>query len=75
VTASCNVLLYGGYLVCLSKFRYAPDFWKVGDTCGTVGWWLALWGLTGALVGKGPLRLFLILNCVLGMFLWIPIGI
>ena len=75
LTASCNLLLYGGYLLYWSKFRYAPGFWRVRDSCGTVGCWLLLWGLIGGLFGRGTLRFCLILNGVLGILLWIPIGI
>lgn len=32
--ASCNVLLYAGYLVYWRKYMYVPDFWRVRDACG-----------------------------------------
>lgn len=75
VAASCNLLLYGGYLLYWSKFMYADGFWKVRDSCGTVGCWLLLASLIGGVFGKSTLRLVLVLNSVLGILLWIPIGI
>jgi hypothetical protein len=73
--ASCNVLLYTGYLVYWCKYMYVPDFWRVRDACGNLGGDLALWGLIGALAGKGPARILLFLNCILGRMLWIPLAI
>jgi len=72
--ASCNVLLYTGYLVYWRKYMYVPDFWKVGDACGNLGGGLALWGLMEKLAGKGPARI-LFVNCILGIMLWIPLAI
>jgi hypothetical protein len=75
VTTSCNLLLYGGYLLYWSKFMYSPGFWRVRDTCGTVGCWLLLVALTASLFGKSALRFALVFNCAMGMLLWVPIGI
>jgi len=75
LAASCNLLLYGGYLIYWSKFMYVPDFWKVRDACGTIGWCLAIWGLIAAILGKGPSSAFIAIACLLGFLLWIPVAV
>jgi len=49
--------------------------WKIFDVSGNIGIFLLCTALVAALIGEGKARIPLALCSLLGIFLWLPVGV
>jgi hypothetical protein len=52
-----------------------PEVWKCKDICGDAGTYLVVLALGGVIFGKGKARVPLAACSILGVLMWINIGI
>jgi hypothetical protein len=74
--ASANALMYYGWCAYATVASNSDTIWQLNNTLGNyIAVPLVLLAMIGAIAGKGAARLPLALSAVMGLFLWINIGI
>ena len=67
--------MFFGWLVAREMTKVTPLIWKIKDTAGNIGVYLIILALIGAILGKGKSRAPTAACAVLGLLLWVPVGV
>jgi hypothetical protein len=69
-----NFTLFWGFVVWL-RSHYTPESWRVRDPLSTICFYMLLYSVLAAVLGKGRYRVLIGLTGVLAMVPWIPMGV
>jgi len=72
---SANVVMFYSWLIYRLCAGPRPEVWKLKDTCGDAGIYLALLAMAAATFGHGKGRVALLSCAVVGFVLWSNIGV
>jgi hypothetical protein len=75
VAGSANVVMFYSWVIYRLCAGPRPEVWKLKDTCGDAGIYLALVAMATATFGHGKGRVALLSCAVLGFLMWSNIGV
>jgi hypothetical protein len=75
LAASINTAMFLIWLILRYTTKGAPEIWKAQQICGDVALILLPLALVGAVFGRGRSRIPLAICSVLGLVVWVPVGV